>query len=275
MNYIDKDGKTKVGKIILHIFLGLLAVIVFFGSWGTVGAGQRGVLVQMGAVQDKVFDEGFYVKAPFFQKMVKVDVRIQKDEVDASAASKDLQIVTSRIALNYHLDPDSVNVLWQEVGKNYNSRIIAPAIQEKVKAVTAKFTAEELIGRREEVKEEIKISLTEALAVRGIMVDEFNIMNFDFSASFNTAIEAKVTAEQNALAAKNKLEQVKFEAEQRISQAKGEAEAIKIQAQAITQQGGKDYVNLQWIKAWGDGGAKVPEFIMGSGGSNFLFNLNK
>ena len=275
MNYIDKDGKTKVGKIILHIFLGLLAVIVFFGSWGTVGAGQRGVLVQMGAVQDKVFDEGFYVKAPFFQKMVKVDVRIQKDEVDASAASKDLQIVTSRIALNYHLDPDSVNVLWQEVGKNYNSRIIAPAIQEKVKAVTAKFTAEELIGRREEVKEEIKISLTEALAVRGIMVDEFNIMNFDFSASFNTAIEAKVTAEQNALAAKNKFEQVKFEAEQRISQAKGEAEAIKIQAQAITQQGGKDYVNLQWIKAWGDGGAKVPEFIMGSGGSNFLFNLNK
>lgn len=275
MSYFNKDGDLQVWKIITHAVIVILVLIIFFGCWGTVGAGERGVLLQWGAVTGKVFEEGLFFKVPFMQHVRIMDIKIQKEQVDASAASKDLQIVTSKIALNYHLQSDKVANLWQTLGKDYKERIIDPAIQEAVKAATAKYTAEELITKREEVKEAIKQALRERLTQDYIIVDEFSIVNFDFSKSFNEAIESKVTAEQNALGAKNKLEQVKFEAEQRISQAKGEAEAIKIQAQAITQQGGKDYVNLQWIKAWGEGGAKVPEYIVGEGGANFLFNLNK
>jgi len=143
-------------------------------------AGERGVLLQFGAVKDKIFDEGLYIKMPFIQQVVKMDVKIQKDEIPASASSKDLQIVTSKIALNYHIDPMAANKIWQEVGKNYNSRIIAPSIQEAVKAVTAKFTAEELITKREIVKDQIKENLAERLLERDILVDEFNIIDFFF-----------------------------------------------------------------------------------------------
>lgn len=238
-----------------RIILGLFVLIVILSAFGTVGAGERGVLLQFGAVKDKVFDEGLYMKVPFIQKVVKMDVKIQKDEVPASASSKDLQIVTSKIALNYHLEPKSVNKIWQEVGKNYNARIIAPAIQEAVKAETAKFTAEELITKRETVKEQIKTNLADRLLRNFIIVDEFNIIDFDFSETFNEAIEAKVKAEQLKLKADRDLERIKIEAEQKIAEAQGKAQAIQIEAQAL--RANAQVVELRWIEKWN---GEVPEY---------------
>lgn len=252
----EKMGDIRViKKIVSRISIGLVVLILLFSVFGTVGAGERGILLQFGAVQDKVFGEGLYLKIPFVHKVVKIDVRIQKDEINASAASKDLQIVTSRIALNYHLDPNSVNKIWQEVGKSYNVRIIAPSIQEAVKAESAKFTAEELIIKREEVKEQIKSNLTKRLLERSIIVDEFNIIEFQFSKAFNEAIEAKVTAEQLKLKADRDLERIKIEAEQKVADAKGKAEAIRIEAVALRQNA--QVVELRWIEKW-DG--KVPTY---------------
>lgn len=245
---------TKI-KIFVSIILAIIFLVLFFGCWGLIRAGERGVLLQFGAVQDKIFDEGLYFKIPLVQSVKKIDVRIQKDEVPASAASKDLQIVTSKIALNYHLDPNSVNRLWQEVGKNYNTRIIAPAIQEAVKSTTAKFTAEELITKREEVKLAIKVNLAERLLIRGIIVDEFNIIDFDFSKAFNEAIEMKVTAEQLKLKADRDLERIKIEKEQMIAQAQGKAEAIRIEAQAL--KANVNVIELRWIEKWN---GKVPTY---------------
>jgi regulator of protease activity HflC (stomatin/prohibitin superfamily) len=179
-----------------------------------------------------------------------MDVKTQKYEADLSAASKDLQTVSTKIAINYRLVPESVPVIYKTIGTNYRESVIYPLEQEANKAATAQFTAEELITKREQVREMMKINLQEKLTSRGIIIEEVSIVNFDFSKSFNEAIEAKVTAEQNALAAKNKLEQVKYEAEQRITQATAEAEAIKIQSQAIQQNGGTEYVQLQAIKQW-------------------------
>ena len=245
--------KTK--NFISRVVIGVIAMSVIFGSFGTIGAGERGILLQFGAVKDKVFDEGLYFKVPFIQSVVKMDVKMQKDEVPASASSKDLQVVTSKIALNYHLDPDSVNTIWQEVGKNYNSRIIAPSIQEAVKSVTAKFTAEELITRREEVKEQIKENLAKRLMENSIIVDEFNIIDFFFSPAFNEAIEAKVTAEQLKLKAERDLERIKIEKEQMIAAAEGKARAIQIEAQAL--KANAKVVELRWIEKW-DG--KTPTY---------------
>ena len=245
--------KTK--NFISRVVIGVIAMSVIFGSFGTIGAGERGILLQFGAVKDKVFDEGLYFKVPFIQSVVKIDVKMQKDEVPASASSKDLQVVTSKIALNYHLDPDSVNTIWQEVGKNYNSRIIAPSIQEAVKSVTAKFTAEELITRREEVKEQIKENLAKRLMENSIIVDEFNIIDFFFSPAFNEAIEAKVTAEQLKLKAERDLERIKIEKEQMIAAAEGKARAIQIEAQAL--KANAKVVELRWIEKW-DG--KTPTY---------------
>jgi len=258
MDNVDINQKIKdikLGKIISRVIIGLLFIAVLFDAFGTIGAGERGVLLQFGAVQDKVINEGLYFKIPIIQKVVIVDVKIQKDEIPASASSKDLQVVTSKIALNYHLDPSAVNKVWQDVGKNYNTRIIAPSIQEGVKAVTARFTAEELITKREEVKEQIKANLTERLFEHNIMVDEFNIIDFEFSAAFNEAIEAKVQAEQLKLKADRDLERIKIEKEQMIAAAQGKAEAIRIEAQALMQN--PKVVELRWIEKW-DG--KVPTY---------------
>jgi regulator of protease activity HflC (stomatin/prohibitin superfamily) len=169
------------------------------------------------------------------QKAIKMDIKTQKYEADASAASKDLQVVSTKIAVNYRLSPESTPNLYQTVGLDYQNRIIQPAVQEVVKSATAKFTAEELITKRPEVKEEIEKLLKERLFGRNIIVEEISITNFDFSTSFNSAIEDKVTAEQNALAAKNKLEQIKYEAEQAVTAAKGQADSQALLAVSVNQ----------------------------------------
>lgn len=261
-NVIDLEKIENINKIKKSIILGLIAVVLLFfvfGAVGTVGAGERGILIQFGAVKDRVFDEGLYFKIPFIQTVVKMDVKMQKDEVPASASSKDLQVVTSKVAINYHLSPGSVNKIWQEVGKDYNSRIIAPSIQEAVKAVTAKFTAEELIIKREDVKEQIKLNLAERLVKNDIVIDEINIIAFDFSDAFNDAIEAKVTAEQLKLKAERDLERIRIEAEQKVVEAAGKAKAIKTEAEALNSN--PKVVELRWIEKW-DG--KVPTYWGGA-----------
>lgn len=247
------------------IVSGLVVALVLFlllNPFVVISAGERGVVLNWGAVSDEVLGEGIHFRTPIKQKVKQLDVRTHKEQVDASAASKDLQNVSSTVALNFHLDPTKVNLLWQKIGADYKERIIDPAVQEAVKATTAKYTAEELITKRESVKEDIKAVLLGRLQNEFIIVDEFSIINFNFSGSFNAAIEAKQTAVQQALQAENDLRRIKVEAEQRVAQATAEAQAIKIQAEAITQQGGQDYVQLKAIEKWN--GVLPTQFIPGS-----------
>lgn len=254
----NKIRGDKRDAIVLNIikngilYLGILVLIctIFFGSFYTIPAGERGVLLTFGKPTIEAQQEGLHFKVPLAQKIIKMDVKTQKYETDASAASKDLQVVSTKIAVNYHLVESTVPTLYKDIGINYQDRIIQPAVQEVVKASTAQFTAEELITRRPEVKQNIKQLLIDRMESRGIIIEDISITNFDFSENFNSAIEAKVTAEQKAFEAKNKLEQVKYEAEQRITQSQAEAEAIRIQAQAIQAQGGEEYVQLQAISKW-------------------------
>lgn len=264
--YKNSDGDLLIGKIVIHSILVLLVIIIAFGSFSTIDAGYRGIKTRFGSVVG-VLDTGLNFKLPLIEDIVRVNVQTQKEQTNTEAASSDLQNVSAVIAVNYNVQPDKVGDLYSRIGVDYKSRIIDPAIQESVKAATAKHTAEELVTKRALVRDEIKSSLSERLIKENLIVTEVSIVNFDFSKSFNQAIEAKVTAEQNALAAKNKLEQVKFEAEQRITQAKGEAEAIRIQAQAITQQGGAEYVKLKSVEKW-DG--KLPVGLYGTAPIPFL-----
>jgi regulator of protease activity HflC (stomatin/prohibitin superfamily) len=239
------EGKIIIGTIFLGIIITFLIMTIYI-----VNAGERAVLITLGNPSDDIIREGIHLKLPIIQTVKVFDIKTQKDEVESSAASKDLQTVSAKIAVNYHLDSNSAPKIYREVGINYIDRILSPAIQESVKASTAQFTAEELITKREDVREHIKILLSEKMTSRGIIIEDILITNFDFSQSFNEAIENKVTQEQNALAAKNKLLQIEYEAKQRVTQAQGEAEAIRIQAEAITRQGGKEYVQLQAIAKW-------------------------
>lgn len=226
-----------------------LALFLMINPFVLISAGHRGVVLEWGAVSGKILSEGISYRIPIYQKIVKLDIQTQKLTVKALAYSKDIQTVESELALNYNLKPEAVNALWQEVGKDYQSRIIDPAIQESVKASTAKFTAQELIEERPKVKDEIKVELNNRLN-KYFIVSEFSIIDFTFSDSYEQAIEAKQVAQQNALKAENDLTRIKVEAEQRIAQATAEAKAIQIQAEAITQTGGAEYVNLKAVEKW-------------------------
>ncbi len=223
--------KTIVTGIIVIALIGLATQ-----SFKVIGAGERGVVFNTlaGGVQNKILHEGLQFKIPFVEDIIPVDIKVQKSQTEASAASKDLQIVASTIALNYHIDPAKVNTVYQEIGVSFKERVIDPAVQESVKAVTAQFTAEELITRRSEVKDKIKESMGGRLLAFNILVDEFNIVDFSFSKTFNEAIEAKQTAEQNALKAKRDLDRIKVEAEQMVTRARAEADAQRLQRETIT-----------------------------------------
>jgi regulator of protease activity HflC (stomatin/prohibitin superfamily) len=230
----------KFGLILLAVFI----LISILNPFVLIGAGKRGILMNFGAVQDKIMGEGIHFRMPVAQKVEKIDVQTQKLEVKTIAYSKDIQTVESQLALNYHIKAEVANKLWQEVGGDYESRLIDPSIQESVKAATAKFTAQELIEQRAKVKDEITAELYERLS-KYFEVDEFSIIDFSFSDEYEKAVEAKQVAQQAALKAENDLQRIKTEAEQRVAQARAEAEAIKLQSDAANND---KYVNLKALE---------------------------
>jgi regulator of protease activity HflC (stomatin/prohibitin superfamily) len=258
----EVPGLKKMSPLV--IVAAVLFILWIFSPFVIVGAGERGVVFnQIRGIENKILGEGFSFIIPVIERVIKMDVRIRKSDTRATAASKDLQTVATELVLNYHLFPDKVNKVYQTIGLDYEKRIIDPAVQEIVKAVTAKFTAEELITKRQFVKDEIKAALHERLMTNNIALDELNITDFQFSKGFNEAIEAKQTAEQLALKAQRDLERVKIEAQQKIAQAKAEAEAQRIQKETISPI----VLQLRAIEKW-DG--KFPQVIGGSGAMPFI-----
>lgn len=172
-----------------------------------------------------VLEEGLRTKVPFIDSVVMMDVRTDKYEVAAAAASRDLQDVRITIALNWRLEPSRTAEIYRTLGTDFINRIAAPAVQEVVKQVTARHRAEDLIVNREIVRNQIAEELSVRLMERGIITEAISITEFQFNQTFVAAIEAKVAAEQAVLQAQFTLEQVRVEAEQREARAHGEANA--------------------------------------------------
>lgn len=233
-------------------FIIIVAIILWFNSWFVVEPGYNGFTVTLGKVNPTVYSDWLHFKTPFITKSVKYNIQTQKLEGVADASSKDLQSVSASIVVNYKFMEKEVVNLYKNVGAErvVAEKIIQPAVQEVFKSVVAKYSAEQLITDRAAVSKDIEASLNNRLENYWINIQSFNIVNFDFSKSFNDAIEAKVTAEQNALAEKNKLEKVKYESDQKIVAAEAQAKAIEIQAKAIQNQWGAEYVKLKWIEKW-------------------------
>ena len=240
------QSAMKKGPMRLALIIGaILVFFLFLSPWVQIGAGERGIVLNFGAVQDEVFGEGLHFRIPIMQRIAIMDVKVQKSLTAAVASSSDLQEVSSEVALNYHIVQDKANIVYQSIGIQFKERIIDPAVQEVVKAVTAKYTAEELITKRPAVSEAMRANLAERLMVHNIAVDAFSIVGFSFSKIFMEAIESKQTAEQLALKAKRDLDRIKIEAEQKITAAKAEAESLRLQRANISP----DLIELRKIEA--------------------------
>lgn len=236
-----------------HIAVGLVAASVV-----QVPAGSRGVVLRFGGVTGTVFDEGLHFVNPISDVVQMMDVQVHALPIESGAASLDLQDVVTTVTVNYRLDPAKVATIYQDLKQEYAHRIIDPAVMESIKAGTAKYTAEELITKRAEVRDHIDRVIKERVQAHGIIIDAVSITNFRFGKEFTEAIEAKVVAVQTALRAENDLRRIEIEAKQRIATAEAEAKAIEIQAKAIQAQGGSEYVSLKAIEKW-DG--KLPQWM--------------
>ncbi|MDP2725460.1 MAG: prohibitin family protein [Syntrophales bacterium] len=234
------------GPLRALVIIGAVAVfLLFLRPWVQVGAGERGIVMNFGAVQKVVLAEGLHFRIPVMQEIVLMDVKVQKALTDADAASSNLQDVSSKVALNYHVIPDKANIVYQNIGIHFKERIIDPAILEVVKAVSARYSAEELITKRPAVSEAMRAALMERLLVHNIGVDAFSITSFNFSRTFIEAIESKQAAEQLALKAKRDLDRIRIEAEQKITAARAEAESLRLQRANISP----DLIELRKIEA--------------------------
>src|SRR5918996_1604091 len=283
---LEGTGRSRsLVRIVVPIIVGIIVIsVIAVSSVRVVDAGNRGILVQFGNVDTDVsLDEGLHFVVPFRDNVVQMEVRTQKIVESATSASKDLQDVSTQVALNYHVNPDRAQVLYQQLGPDYANRVIVPAIQESVKQVTARFNAEELITNRETVKNQIEEQIKARLAPYNVVVDALSITEFAFSQQFTTAVESKVEAQQRALQAQNELRRIQIEAQQNEAKAIGEqkaniarAEGIKQsnvlqaegEAQAITiidAQLRNNPTYLEWLKAtkW-DG---VLPLVTGGGGA--------
>ena len=262
-NYWRKETVINWFKLWPAIFAGLIIFITILSGFYTVQPWQVAFEKTFGKIDTDLKTEGLYFKTPWITSAIKTNIRNIVVTTTATAASKDVQDVTTELAVNFSILPWYAVELYSTIGseRTITDKIVNKAIQESIKAATAKFTATETITKRSEVRDEMVKNLSAKLEPRWIVINQVDILDLDFSDSFNQAIEAKVKAEQDALRAKALVAKVKYEAESKIAQAEWEAEAVKInaeakaeaiaiQAKAIQVQWGEDYILLQYIIAW-------------------------
>lgn len=256
---IEEILRTIPKRTIIIVLL-LIITIVFFSPIVIIGAGRRGVVFNsFSGVENRILGEGTHFRVPFLESITTVSVRVQRTDVKAEAASKDLQAVYTDIVVNWHLDASHVNKIYQEIGDEDTviQRIIIPAVNEVVKAATAQKTASEVLSRRTELKSDIDNLLSDRLVKHGIVLDDVSITNADFSPEFNKAVEQKQVAQQEAERAVFKAQEASQTAQATINLAKGEAEANRLKQQSLTA----DLLELRAIEKW-DG--KLPQVTSGA-----------
>jgi regulator of protease activity HflC (stomatin/prohibitin superfamily) len=262
-----------IAGLVAGFFAFILLLGVVFGSYTIVPAGQRAVIYSsVSGVQMLPLGEGFHFKVPYLQTANLISVQVQKTEYDTAAASKDLQNVQTKLAVNFHVTPDVTPKLFQQYGSDIVENVIHPAVNETVKAVMAQYPAEELITKREEVKAKIEQALGQTLAKADVTVDGVYITNFSFSQEYSEAIEAKQVAQQKVLKSEQDLQRVKVEADQRVAQARAEAQSLQLQREVITP----NLIALRQIEAFQAAIAKwdgkLPDTMVG-GQTGALLNL--
>ena len=240
--YMETKTKIIIGSIVGVI---VIAMIILVASITTVPTGYVGVKTRFGQVQDDVIQEGFNLKAPFIESIVKIDCRTQKYEIATEASSKDLQKISNlKVVVNYNVDKNNANNLYKEVGKDYQTVLIEPAILESIKQGISQYTAEETITKRSEVADVINNLLKEKLQDKGVLVTALNITDLSFSEEFDTAVEQKQIVEQETQKAQYELEKAKVENEKKIENAKADAEVMRQQNEQITD----NYLRLKEIE---------------------------
>ena len=269
----------KLPNWIIYSAVGVVSLI-FLKPFTIINPGERGVVTRLGKIQGQPLGEGLHFKIPIVDRITRINVRINKDQVPGNGSSKDLQDVDIDVAINWKVTADKVGYVFQELRDEDNAleRVLIPAVAEVVKAETAKKTAEEIITKRAELKKGIDEGLRDRLATYGLTLTDVSITNIEFSEQFTQAIEAKQVAEQKAKQAVYIAQEAEQKAIAKINEAKGDAEAQRLQAETLKAQGGELFLKKEAIEAWKVGGSQMPQVLVTGGDSDsvpeFILDLN-
>lgn len=264
--YDKKDKKISVykteeginyTKIGIFCIISLFLIITIFASFKTVKSGEIGLRVRFGKIVDSKLTEGFNFKIPYVEKIVKVNIKTQKVELTTESSTKDMQTVQTILAVNFRVEKDQAVKLYKNVGNSYKDTILIPAIQESVKSAMSKYSAEEVITKRNEVSEECLRVLQSKVKKYGLTIQDFNIIDLSFSEAYKQAVEEKTIAEQKVLTAQQNLERARVENEQKVAEAEATRQVNELLNQTITE----DILLKQFIEKW-DG--KLPETYAGN-----------
>lgn len=264
----NERGSALLVGVLLVMLIGM---ILFFAGSTTVPTGHIGVVTLYSKVQERYLDAGFHLVKPFVESVHDVDIRTQKYQAAVEGSAKDLQIVDIIMSINYQIKPEKASTLYAKVGANYNDTILNPALQSGLKAAIARFTAEEMVTKRDEVARTITEELNARLE-EYFIISAVNLENIGFTDEYNKAIEAKTTNEQKALAEKSQLEIIKVQNEQKINTAEAEAKIRELQSQSVTEKSLEQLrleIQREMIQKWN---GQFPSTMLGDD-LNTLFNL--
>ena len=228
---MDNEGKV-VGIGILIVFI----IITMFCSFKTIKSGEIGLKVRFGKIVDSKLNEGFNMKLPYIEKIVKVNIKTQKVEIATESSTKDMQIVQTNLAVNFRVAKDEAIKLYKNVGNSYKDTILLPAIQESIKSAMSKYSAEEVITRRNDLSAECLKVLSSKVKKYGIEIQDLNIVDLSFSDAYKQAVEEKTIAEQKVLTAQQELEKSKVDAEKKVIEAKAKREENDLLKQTLTDE---------------------------------------
>ena len=248
-----------LGSATAVIVVLFILFLIVFQPMTIVGVGERGVKVTLGQTSPVALEEGVHFVMPFISTVKKMSVKTVKSNIATMAQSKDIQQARIVYVVNYNLQPENAPKMWRTVGRDYVSVVVMPTVEGIVKDTIGKWNAQDIVANREKVASEVLFKLNEKLGPKYINVSDFQITEIQYSQAFEQAIESKVTAEQEALKAKNKTVQVQEEARQKIIASEAEAKSMAIRAQALTQN--KNLVEYEAVQKW-DG--KLPQYMMGN-----------
>lgn len=260
MKFVDEDGN--LSWQVKGLGIGIVAVILlllYINPIALVGVGERGIKVTLGQVSPQSYTEGIHIVTPFISHMETMTVKTQKMNPITTVFTKDIQQARLTYVVNYNLQPNNVHKMYREVGKDYREKVLEPVVEGTLKNVIGSWNAQDLIANRAKATADVLAQLKEQLVDNYINVTDFQITDIDYSDTFEKAIEEKVTAEQEALKAKNVTVKIEEEARQKILTAEAEAKAIQLKANALANN--RQLVELEYAKKW-DG--KLPEYMMGN-----------